>query len=908
MTDTQPDPAAQTLSADRLKAIETRLLAAFAARPDDVQVLRSLGSLRLAQGDLKAGAELYRRLVALAPDDADARHTLGQIAREGGDRTEAEASFRRAIEAYPAHLGALIDLSALLIETRRIDDALPWLDRAAALAMSDVRINERIGATYLEAGKLENALAIFDKALGADPGDAASLKGKGKALLGLKKPMEAAPLLHAAAEALPQDLEIRFTLGNAYGSLGRHADAQAAYEAALAILPDIPEVLVNLASVESAQGRHEAAAGHALRATVLQPDLANAWNNLGLALGGLGRPKEAKEAYERSVALDPMGIGALVNLGHAYKVEARLDDAIGAFERANDVSPSPAAWNGIGQVYQHSNRQKEAIAAFERALELEPENAQIHNNLAISYQELAQYAEAIKHYMRAIEIDPGVAEIHYNLATLVQLLGRYEDVVGFYQRALRLRPDMNAIYPNLMHVQMNLCMWQNLESIMARVIENTETELAHGEKPSAQYFALLSTPASAELRLRVARKISESYALKVKDAKRQLAFRHRKDGPKIRIGYISPDFRLHSVAAAFRGLLDAHDRQDFEWYGYSLAPFADDEMTRHFQATFHRFHDVSRMTFPEAGKLINDDGIHLLIDLAGHTRNNRFEILALEPAPVQIHYLGFGATLGADYIPYLIVDPVEMPPDLARHCSEAVVLLPDTFMATTRTEPADKSFTRAELGLPEAGVVFCNFNSHSKFHPAIFDVWMRLLRRQPASVLWMIEGPPTAMNNLRAEAQARNVDPSRLIFAPKWPLPLHLARLKHADIALDTLYHAGGVTTVDALRIGLPIVVLAGDTPNGRTGASLVSAIGAPELIARDLDSYEALAQGLAADRPRREALRAKLLAARDVEPLFDVERLARHLESAYREIWRRHLDGLAPEGFAVPPLPRNAR
>lgn len=907
MSDNSPS-ASPTLTPDRLRAIEARLDQALAADPRDVTALRSLAALKLAQGDLAAGDAVYRRLILLVPDDAEAHYTLGRIAQNRGERGAAEAAFRGALGAYPAHLGALLDLAALLIEDSRRDEALGHLERAAALALGDATVRTRIGGLYLQAGVLDEALGQFDKALAVDPADGAALKGRGAALLGLKHHAEAVQALEEAAARLPEDVEIRFTLGNALNALGRHADARKAFQAALDLAPDLPEILGNLASVETALGDHASAIVHARRATEIAPDFANAWNNLGIAAAALGRFDEAVAAYERSIELDPANIGAMVNLGHTLKVRARLDDAIGLFERANAVRPSPAAWNGIGQVLQQSNRQREAIAAFESALALEPENAQIHNNVAISYQELAQYAEAIRHYMRAIEIDPGVAEIHYNLATLVQLLGRYEDVVGLYQRALRLRPDMNAIYPNLMHVQMNLCMWQNLDSIIARVIDNTEAELARGEKPSTQYFALLSTPASAELRLRVARKISESYALKVKDAKRALAFRHRPAGDKIRIGYLSPDFRLHSVAAAFRGLLDAHDRREFEWYGYSLAPFADDEMTRHFQTTFHRFHDVSRMTFPDAARLIVDDGIQLLVDLAGHTRNNRFEILALEPAPVQIHYLGFGATLGADYVPYLIVDPVEMPPDLARHCSEAVVLLPDTFMATTKTEPADKAFTRAELGLPEDGVVFCNFNSHSKFHPAIFDVWMRLLRRNPKSVLWMIEGPATAMTNLRAEAQARNVDPARLVFAPKISLPLHLARLQAADIALDTLYHAGGVTTVDALRIGLPIVVLAGATPNGRTGASLVSAIGAPELIAADLDAYENLAQGLAKDPARRGALRAKLLANRDVEPLFDVERLARHLEDAYRRIWRRHRDGKAPEGFAVTPLPRRVR
>ena len=363
------------------------------------------------------------------------------------------------------------------------------------------------------------------------------------------------------------------------------------------------------------------------------------------------------------------------------------------------------------------------------------------------------------------------------------------------------------------------------------------------------------------------------------------------------------------MAVAFQGILEHHDRQSFELFGYSLTtgeggPTGADNLTHFFRAQFDRYRELSDLPFDQAARLINDDGGDILIDLAGHTRGARLELFALEPAPVQAHYLGFQTPIGADFIPYLITDRRQAPPEIEPYYSEKLVFLPDTFMATTRPLIAETAVSRRDCGLPDEGFVFANFNSHYKFDPWIFSHWMRLLRTVPGSVIWFLQGTPTSRENLKKEAARRGIDPDRLVFAPKYAHPDHLARHKHIDLCLDNQTHGGGVTTVDALWFGVPVVTVAGDSPASRNGASILSAIGLPDLITETLDEYQSLAFDLARDPGRLGEVRTRLAANRQSAPLFDTPRLTRHLEAAYRLMWQNREAGYPPRSIEVPEIP----
>ena len=416
-----------------------------------------------------------------------------------------------------------------------------------------------------------------------------------------------------------------------------------------------PEIYNNVGNSLCNLGRPDEAIEAINRAIGLRPDFAPAHNTLGNALMAERRHEEAVDAYRRSLEIDPDLAIAANNLGNACRTLKRFDEAVHWFERALEVDPAIAgAHNGIGLVHQAFNRHKEAKVRFEKAIELQPKYAEALNNLAVSNQEVGRHGEAIRWYRDALAANPEIAEIYFNLGSLLQGLGRHDETVGAFMKALQVRPDYNAVYSFLAHSLLQQCSWQNLDAVIAATIAQAEKEIRSGDMVSASAFALQSLPVSPELRLGVARNLARRYENDVATLEH---YTHPVPAVprrgKLRIGYVSPDFRFHSVAVAFKGLLDNHDRQRFELFGYSLAsavggPLGTDGMTQYFSENFDQFVDLAGLPFVEAGKRLHDDRIDILVDLAGHTRGGRLELFALRPAPIQAHYLGYSATIGAD--------------------------------------------------------------------------------------------------------------------------------------------------------------------------------------------------------------------------------------------------------------------
>ena len=354
-----------------------------------------------------------------------------------------------------------------------------------------------------------------------------------------------------------------------------------------------------------------------------------------------------------------------------------------------------------------------------------------------------------------------------------------------------------------------------------------------------------------------------------------------------------------------QSMVALHDRERFEVFYYALA--ADDGSTyyRRFATDAEHFVDLTALSNRDAALRIRSDEIDILVDLMGYTRNARTEIFALQPAPVQVAYLGFAGTLGADFIPYIIADPIVLPESELPHFSEQPVYLPECYQVNDRWQPiAETGARRADYGFPEAAFVFCCFNANYKIEPVIFDVWMHILQRVPGSVLWLFEGSEHVPDNLRREAQARGVAPERLVFAPRVPKDRHLERHRLADLCLDTLIYGAHTTASDALWAGVPVLTCCGEAFASRVGASLLTAVGLPEMIVNSLTEYEELAVELATRPQRLTEIRQKLSANRLTYPLFDTERFVRHLEKAFEMMWAVHAAGEAPRPIYVPKLP----
>ncbi|MBV9523287.1 MAG: hypothetical protein JO010_10870, partial [Alphaproteobacteria bacterium] len=443
-----------------------------------------------------------------------------------------------------------------------------------------------------------------------------------------------------------------------------------------------------------------------------------------------------------------------------------------------------------------------------------------------------------------------------------------------------------------------ICDWTDFDAEQGALVEALDWSVS-----SILPFILLATADDPALHLRCAKSFvgAGSGFARLTPLWDATLYRH----PRMRIGYLSADLRNHAVAHLIAGLFEGHDRERFEIHAFSWANDDASEIRRRLERSFEHFHDVRHASDREVAQRMRALEIDIAVDLTGFTENGRHAILAHRPAPIQVNYLGYPGTIGADFIDYIIVDPFVVAADQQQFFAEKLVHLPECYQANDRARPiAADGVTRAECGLPEKGFVFACFNNPYKLTPPVFDVWMRLLRAVPGAVLWLLQDNDWARANLCREAERRGVCAGRLVFAPILPPAEHLARQRLADLFLDTLPYNAHTTASDALWVGLPVLTCVGRSFAARVAGSLLHAIGLPELVTSTLEDYEALALELARRPDLLNGLRDRLRQNRLTLPLFDTDRFCRHIEDAYRRMWEMWQSGEPPRAFAVPPRP----
>ena len=719
-----------------------------------------------------------------------------------------------------------------------------------------------------KAGRLDQARPLYEQVLRHTPGDARALHGLG-VLLQSDEPARALELLRAANLARPGVAIYRNNLGNALRALGRRDEAEGAYREALRLDPGYALAWYNLGALQQGAGESDAARSAFEAALREDPALAAA----AVALSGLlargGRAAEAEACLRQALRAAPDHSDLLYELGGLLCREGRLDDAIACHERA--VAPAPGragAYNDLGALYQLRGRVELALACFERA----------------------------------IELDPASGEAHFNRGKLLEDLGRSEEARACYQMAQEHAPQLGAeISCHLAVVARRLCDWKGEAERTAELVQQIEELLHADDARGLPALTLQALPVPGALRLRVARHLARGLELQTAAARARCAFRHppRRESERLRIGYVSPDFRTHAVGTLVHDLFRHHDRAVVAVHAYSLVN-VDDPFQRQVRAGVDAFADVSRDSPEAIARRIHADGIDVLVDLAGYTTYSRSAIFALRPAPVQIHWLGYLDTQGADFLPYVLADDVVIPEEVAADFSETIVALPRGFALVSPLPIAEKP-SRAELGLPDEAFVFCCMNGLHKLDAETFAVWMRILTRVPDSVLWLHdEGAEAARRNLAREAGERGVDPARLRFAPRAPLPQYLARYRVADLFLDTFAYNGGATAAGALRAGLPVLSLPGDRFLRRMGASLCRSAGIPEAICEDARTYEERAVAWASRPQELARVRQRLAEGYASAPLFDARGFARQLEAAYWAIWRHRAEGSAARRISL--------
>jgi protein O-GlcNAc transferase len=845
---------------------------AIALAPD---LAKAHGHLADILSDLGREAEAiysYDCALALTPDCAEDWLNRGLALHAVGRQEEALGSFERAIAAKPEFARAHLERANLLWRLHRQHEALESVDRALARDPSLVEAWHSRGSILYELGRYPDALAACDKALALKPDLVEAWLGR----------------------------------GNALSKCTRYEDALATYEKALARKPDLAEAWLGSGNALLQLKKHEEASAAYDKALALEFDLAKAWLGRGNVFYELKRFGEAFAAYDKALALDCDLAGAWLGRGNVCFELRRYTDALEAFDKALTLEPNvPEAWLGRGNVLFEARRDNEALEAYDKALALDSNLAGAWIGRGSACFEHRRYDDALDAYDRALSLNPDRPDAWLGRGNVCHKCTRPEEAVSNYAKVLTLDPEYPFVKGLLLHQKMLSCDWESIGDLIAEI----NSDIVSGKRSAVPFGYQAISHSASDLK-----RCAEIFAAdKYPQSQTPLfnADRFPRNDPitearpptrkKIRIGYLGDGFRQQATSYLMVGALELHDKSKFELYGFDNGWDDQSEIRRRVEAPLRKMIDVRSCSDERAASIIREHEIDILVNLNVFFGDQRNGVFAKRPAPIQINYLGFPGTLGAPYLDYIIADRWVIPPADRSLYTEKVIYLPECYQVNDRKKAISvRQFARSECGLPQSGFVFCCFNNTYKITPDLFACWARILRKVNDSVLWLLDANASVAANLRREAGLRDIDPNRLIFAKHLPLPDHLARHRLADLFLDTLPYNAHTTASDALWAGLPVLTQIGTTFPGRVSASLLNAVGLPELITSSAKAYETLAVQLAANPEKLATIKAKLANNRLTTPLFDTALYARRLDAAYVAIYERYRAGLAPDHISI--------
>jgi protein O-GlcNAc transferase len=826
--------------------------------------------------------------------NADAKFSQAMALLQHGQTAAAEALLADVIRLQPNHSEAFHVLGVLTVQRGDATGGIELLRKALEIDPNHVLAHCNLGNSLRDLGQPWQALVCYGRALQLMPDFAGAHYNHGNALLDLNRVHEALDSFERALALQPDYPEVYNNRGNALRTLGRLEEALDSYQRAWSLQPDSPTVLVNGARVLRELGRHQDALAVLDRMLTLQPGDPEALSERGEILLELRRPEEALTCFDRAVPLHPQPAVALYNRGNAWLHMGRFDSALADYDSALQVKPDLAvAWCNRGLSLWGLDRQSEAVANLDQAVSLDPELAEAFDARGKTLRALNRHEEALADFERALELRPGVPDVLNRCAATLRDIRRYDEAARCYDELLNAAPDYAYAQGNAAHARLQICDWTGYGEYVSRI----EESVLDGRRVCLPgHFLMISSSAAAQLQC--ARTfVADKHGAPLPALWTGERYRH----DKIRVAYVSGDFRHHAVSLLMAGVFEQHDRERFETIAISLQPEEDSLMGQRIKAAFDRFIDVSNKNDYDVAALMREAEIDIAVDLMGFTGGNRNAIFAHRPAPVQVGYLGYPGTSAAPYIDYILGDEFVIPDAARQHYQEQVAHLPECFQANEERRTTGPNFvTRQEAGLPDSALVLCSFNTSYKINPRCFDIWMRLLLAVPTSVLWLVADDTTVEDNLRREAVKRGVEANRLIFARWLPYSEHLARMRCADLFLDTLPFNAGTTASDALWAGVPLLTCAGEAFAARMAGSLLTALGLSELITYSLEEYEALAMKLVTNPAMLSQLRDKLARNRGASPVFNAGRFCRHLESAYVTMHGLTQRGEAPVGFAV--------
>mmetsp|Transcript_2181 Transcript_2181/g.6511 ORF Transcript_2181/g.6511 Transcript_2181/m.6511 type:complete len:1397 (+) Transcript_2181:421-4611(+) len=867
---------------------------------------------------------------------------------------EAHQAYRRGDFAQALHLchaifptcmnrtDVLLLVGAVYYQLGNYQQCIAFNDRCILLDPHMAEAHANLANALQQIGNFDLALIYYQSALTLKPGFTDAYNNMASALVQKGCIPQAMDCYAAALRIDPNVVDVHNNLGDlwrAQGAAGR-VHAQRCYAEALRCSPQHAPAWRGLGDLYREFGDHPQAVACYQEAVRLRAGYADAYTGMGVSLKELRRHDEAAVCFRAVVQLRPGCALSLGNLAGLYYEQGKLEDAVATYREAIAREPIfPEAYNNLGNALRESGRADEAVACYTACIQLQLQRpataagtAAARPNLAnpgaapaaqaqrlsVAYNNLGgilkmqgRAAEAISCYEQVALLQPTSPEGHANLASAFKDAARQDSAIASYRRALALRPDFPEAFANLVHSLQCVCEWRDRAAMFVRLEGEVRRDLAAGRLPPVQPFHIMAYPFPADLAKAVSMKYAEFCAL---TAARLNAppFLHPpamavRPGQRLRVAYVSSDFGNHPLSHLMASVFGSHDRSRLEVFCYALSPPDGSEWRSRIEQEVEHFTDVSSWTVPDIAARISADQIQVAVNLNGYTKGARNEIFALRPAPVQTSYMGFPATTGADFLPYLITDKVVAPPECRDCYSESLALMPHCYFVNdykqAHLDVLDESRlpTRASVGLPEGVIVYACSNQLYKYDPDTFQTWCNILRRVPNSILWLLRFPPYGEPHVKAEAAARGIDPSRIIFTDVAAKPVHIARSGLADVFLDTPLCNAHTTGCDVLWGGCPMVTLPLQRMASRVAASLCAATGlGTEMIVNSQQEYEEVAVALGTDHARRLDLRRRLKDTRLTCPLFDTSGWVRDLEKVYFRMWDIHCAGQLPHTFEV--------
>jgi protein O-GlcNAc transferase len=771
---------------------------------------------------------------------------------QAGDLQQAENIYKEILIDYPNNFHALHHLGILYYQLKNYESAIEYIKKSLQVDPTVADAYYNLGNIHKDCGQLNEAMIYFEKSLGLDPNNSDAYNNEGIIYKYKKQLDEAINCFEKAIQLNPNNAIAHYNLGAIFQEKKQFDNAVACFQKVLLINPDIFAAYYNLGVVLQEKKQFDEAIANYQKAIQLNPNLADLYYNLATAFQEKRKPDDAIANYQKTIQLNPNSIDAYCNLGTAFQEKGEFDNAIECYQKAIQINPDIADLHcNLGNSLKKKGQLDEAIGYYRKAIQINPIFVEAYNNLGISLYTKGMLDEAIENYGIALVLKPDFVEAYVHLGIVYQNQGNLDKAEECFREALKIKPDCVFCYSNLLF--------------------------------SMNYNYRHDPQALAAEHLRFSKQIIEPLSF--------VTICHtnkREPNRKLRIGYVSPDFRRHPVSYFSEPVLIKHNSEHFEVFCYSNSP-KHDEVTQRIQENADQWRNIVGMCDEDVTELIQKDEIDILVDLTGHTADNRILVFAQKPAPIQISWIGYLATTGLSTMDYKIVDNYTDPPGKTeRFYTEKLLRLPESFLCYLPERDAPDV---VELPALSAGhITFGSFNNFSKVTPEVFLLWAKILKELPDSCL-ILKGKSfrdkTTCQYAIDMFKRRDIAAQRIILQPPYPSPRHLESYNLVDIGLDTFPFNGAATTCEALWMGVPVITIAGTAYHSSVGISLLSNVGLKDLIAKTYDEYIRLAVNLSNDIERLKILRSGLRDKMAHSPLTDAERFTINLENSYREIWK---------------------